>query len=72
MDKEISPKNRIVYSLIFAIVVLLLMTIVDYFLMDTNKALLESGAYGVFIGKKVLDIVMGFAIGYFVLFKPKN
>ncbi|HLS71970.1 MAG TPA: hypothetical protein VK027_09930 [Chitinophagaceae bacterium] len=72
MDKNISPKNRIQYSIIFAIVVLGLMTIVDYFLTDTNKTLLASGNHTMFIAKKVLDLVMGFAIGYFVLFKPKN
>ncbi len=69
---EFDPTKRVTYSLIFAVVVLLIMIGVDFFMFGFDKMLSEETPKAVFYGKKFMDLVVGFLIGYFILFKKKK
>lgn len=65
-------ENRLNYSIIFSIVVVILMVIVDKFLIKREGSIIQEMGWAFYIGKKFLDFIVGFIIGYFILFKPKK
>lgn len=67
-----NSNKRIISSIVFAVVVLIVMMIVDYFVLGTDKQLYEHGKFAAIAGKKFIDLVFGFLIGYFLLFKEKK
>lgn len=60
------------HSLLFSIVVVVIMIFVDKFVVKTDETIVQQFGSAVFIGKKILDLLVGFLIGYYVLFKPKS